>query len=96
MLMVGAFLNSGGYLLILMAVTQKIIREAFTTLKLPTIGSSVRADLINIAFDISVISLSMIHTSKDILSICLMGISPTQFIFILQLELFLVPKVVFI
>ena len=57
------------YLLILMVVTQKIVREAFTTLGLPTIGSSIRVDFINVAFDIGVISLSMIYMSKDILSI---------------------------
>ena len=57
------------YLLILMVVTQKIVREAFTTLGLPTIGSSIRVGFINVAFDIGVISLSMIYMSKDILSI---------------------------
>ena len=57
------------YLLILMVVTQKIVREAFTTLGLPTIGSSIRVDFINVAFDIVFISLSMIYMSKEILSI---------------------------
>ena len=69
MLTVGAFLNSGEYLLILTAVTQKIVREAFITLELSTIGSLIRVGLINSAFDIGVISLSMIYTSKDIVSI---------------------------
>ena len=57
------------YLLILMAVTQKIVREAFTTLELPTIGSIIRVGFINVAFDMGVISLPMIYMSKDILSI---------------------------
>ena len=49
---------------------QKVFRNLFYGhLELPTIGSSTRVDLVNGAFDIGIISLSMIYMHEDILSI---------------------------